>query len=258
MSAPEGWPKFEVVCVELKSKEYAFTTDAENDEKAKSAVTVQYYKDANSNYVSAHRLRETPKMINAHPESNNIDMVKSNRGRTTTVISTLGLEEINLSECDMTKLTYLSLKKLMAEFMLFREDMIEWRQTMECRANVKSKNEITPSKFLEEHGLTKLITKLAFDCIVESGMKKTVKSILKKIFEREPAMKCTAVRNSNKTGSQKLVLKGYQFYDDVFEFVRAIHSGNEPVIETLFYQGLSSSLSDAKDWDRHRKYRQAK
>lgn len=36
---------------ELKSKEYAFTTDAENDEKAKSAATVQYYKDANSNYV---------------------------------------------------------------------------------------------------------------------------------------------------------------------------------------------------------------
>lgn len=50
---------------------------------------------------SAHRLRETPKIINAHPESNNIDMVKSNRGRTTTVISTLGLEEINLSECNI-------------------------------------------------------------------------------------------------------------------------------------------------------------
>lgn len=46
----------------------------------------------------------------------------------------------------------------MAEFMSFKEDMIEWRQTMERTANVKSSNEITPSKFLEEHGLTKLIT----------------------------------------------------------------------------------------------------
>ncbi|KAK0075218.1 hypothetical protein PV326_011775, partial [Microctonus aethiopoides] len=65
VSAPEGWPKFEVVCVgrarthaegikrvrELRSKEYAFTTDAENDGEAKAAATLQHYKDINSNHV---------------------------------------------------------------------------------------------------------------------------------------------------------------------------------------------------------------
>ncbi|KAK0166605.1 hypothetical protein PV327_004098 [Microctonus hyperodae] len=77
-------------------------------------------------------------------------------------------------------------------------------------------------------------------------------------MRRSAAPQCRISRGLVGIHYQKLVLKGYQFYDDIFEFVRAIHNGNEPVTETLFYQCLSNSLSDAKDWDGQRKYRQAK
>lgn len=46
----------------------------------------------------------------------------------------------------------------MAEVMSFKEDTIEWRQTMERRANVKNSKELTPSKFFEKHGFVKLVT----------------------------------------------------------------------------------------------------
>ncbi|KAK0071412.1 hypothetical protein PV325_012993, partial [Microctonus aethiopoides] len=291
---------------ELRSKEYAFTTDAENDGEAKAAATLQHYKDINSNHVltkneitsnllaksnlptdseseksddvddkesrsndtttdsecsyaaktnkqkkgpskkaknmkkseklnqglsilqknykkcetevktdfaqsskskltqsSARRLRETPtNILDAHQGSTTIetvtdsrenkhfeyeqrkdkeiprgnvssllishsDTVRSNRNRMITATGSHGLEESNLSEYDIMKLTYVSLKKLMAEFVTFKEDMIEWRQTMERRTNVKNNNEVTPRQFLEKHQLNKLKTIedfKAFDC----------------------------------------------------------------------------------------------
>ncbi|XP_071629980.1 uncharacterized protein [Temnothorax longispinosus] len=95
----------------------------------------------------------------------------------------------------------------------------------------------------------------AIDCIAESKMKKTINAVLKKFFAQEFALKCTAVRESKKKG-EKLILKETQFYEQLFEFVRRIHSVEETVTEKIYYQNLAMCLNNSKDWDGGRKMRQ--
>lgn len=169
---------------------------------------------------------------------------------------------------------YVGIKKLTIEVNSMKNDLQALRNAIERSTLVRS-NKISIPIFVEKYNFTKIRSTTEFnkfdlelqtneefakdfkdvlENLIDSNMKQSINATVKKFLHRDFAMNCTAIRASN----YKFVLKDTYFYNFLFDFICRYHkdSDGRTITEKIFYQSLSSCLTNAKDWDGHRKFRQ--
>ncbi|XP_066599840.1 uncharacterized protein [Prorops nasuta] len=107
----------------------------------------------------------------------------------------------------------------------------------------------------EKESLRKDIISMMWPLIKpKQKLSKSISRILAKFFNRDLIMNFTAVKQV----SSKLVLKNTTFCETLYSVVQKVCNeipNSSPVTEKKFYEALGAVISNAKDWDGHRKHR---
>ncbi|KAK0077098.1 hypothetical protein PV326_010303, partial [Microctonus aethiopoides] len=164
---------------------------------------------------------------------------------------------------------YVAIKKLSVQVATMDQNQQLMINALE-RSQLTSNSKISTSTFFTKHNFVRIKTvdefkilesnldedpeflndyKDALECQVMRTYKETIVAVVKAIFDRVFAMKCTAMKQSR----EKFVLKGSRFYNLLYELILRSHTNDGGAItERIFYSALSRCLTDSKDWDGNR------